>query len=140
MPETHWEHFDHGADIGVRGFGDHKAEAFAEAAKALTAVITDLDQVEPTTAVSISSEAPDDELLLAQWLNDLVYEMNTRRMLFSRFELRIVDQHLDATAWGEAWDPARHDLAVEVKGATYTALQVSQRDDGTWLAQCVVDV
>jgi SHS2 domain-containing protein len=36
-------------------------------------------------------------------------------------------------------DPVRHEPAVEVKGATYTALRV-QQTDGHWLAQCVVDV
>jgi len=37
-------------------------------------------------------------------------------------------------------DIARHRPAVEVKGATYTALRVAQEADGAWVAQCVVDV
>src|SRR5574342_89263 len=69
-----WEHFSHGADIGVRGFGETKAEAFEQAALALTAVLTDPEQVEPREAVAIACEAPDDELLFADWLNCLVYE------------------------------------------------------------------
>jgi len=47
---------------------------------------------------------------------------------------------LRATAWGEPIDAARHHVAVEVKGATYTELAVKHRDDGQWVAQCVVDV
>ena len=50
-----------------------------------TAVITDLESVAPTQSVPIVCEAPDDELLLVDWLNALVYEMATRKMLFSRF-------------------------------------------------------
>jgi SHS2 domain-containing protein len=47
---------------------------------------------------------------------------------------------LTGAAYGEPVDRARHQPAVEVKGATHTALGVERRDDGAWIAQCVVDV
>ena len=135
-----WEHFAHGADIGVRGSGRTLDEAFAEAALALTAVVADPARVLPRIAVDIRCEAPDVELLLADWLNALIYAMATRAMLFGRFEVRTSDCSLTAKAWGEPLDRARHQPAVEVKGATYTALSVARRHDGVWVAQCVVDV
>ena len=52
--------------------------------------------------VDISCDAPDDELLLADWLNALIYEMATRKVLFSRFEVQISGHHLQATAWGKS--------------------------------------
>jgi SHS2 domain-containing protein len=136
---AHWEHFPHGADVGVRGFGATKAQAFEQAALAMTAVITDPGGVEPREALAVECEAPDDELLFADWLNRLIYEMATRRMLFSRFAVRIDGTRLDAQAWGEATDVKRHHPAVEIKGATYTALRVAA-EDGGWVAQTVVDV
>lgn len=135
-----WEHFPHQADMGVRGIGSTKQAAFEGAGLALTAVITDLRAVAPTQAVSIACEAPDDELLLVDWLNALVYEMATRKMLFSRFNVRLNDHSLYATAWGEPVEVARHQPAVEVKGATYTELSVKQDEQGRWIAQCIVDV
>ena len=90
-------------------------------------------------AVPIQCEAPDRELLLVDWLNALIFEMATRRVLFARFEVR-VDGRLVATAWGERVDTVRHHPAVEPKGATMTALRVARELDGTWLAQTVVDV
>jgi tRNA nucleotidyltransferase (CCA-adding enzyme) len=135
-----WEHFPHQADIGVRGIGSTKEAAFECAAQALTAVVTDLESVAPTQAVSIVCEAPDDELLLVDWLNALVYEMATRKMLFSRFAVRFNDHSLHARAWGEPVEVARHQPAVEVKGATYTELSVKRDKQGRWMAQCVVDV
>ncbi|OHC72647.1 MAG: archease [Rhodoferax sp. RIFCSPLOWO2_12_FULL_60_11] len=134
-----WEHFEHGADIGVRGIGATKAGAFEQAALALTAVVTDPQQVAAVEAVHITCEAPDDELLLAGWLNALVYEMAVRRMLFGRFHVDLNGTHLDAQAMGEPTSVQRHQPAVEVKGATYTALRVAPIDGG-WLAQTVVDV
>lgn len=136
----HWEHFAHGADIGVRGVGRTPAQAFEQAAAALTAVITDPATVAAHTPVDVACEAPDMELLLADWLNALVYEMQVRKMLFGRFDVSIDGTRLAARAWGEPVDVTRHRPAVEVKGATYTELAVRQLDDGSWLAQCVVDV
>lgn len=134
-----WEHFEHGADVGVRGVGRTCAEAFEQAALALTAVVTPPGQVQARTAVDVTHEAPDVETLLVDWLNALVLEMATRRFVFGRFEVRLDGTTLSARAFGEPLDPARHQPAVEVKGATYTALSVRQAD-GTWTAQCVVDV
>ena len=89
--------------------------------------------------VAIECEAPDDELLFADWLNAVVYEMATRRMLFGRFAVRFDGHRLSGEAWGEPVDAARHHPAVEVKGATYTTLRVA-REAGRWVAQTVVDV
>lgn len=135
-----WEHFEHGADIGVRGFGGTLEQAFANGALALTAVIVDLEKVAARERVRVNCEAPDRELLFVDWLNAVIYEMATRGMLFSRFEVRLTNGGLTGELWGEPVDRARHTPAVEVKGATYTGLAVRQGEDGQWLAQCIVDV
>ncbi|KUJ84178.1 archease [Microbulbifer flavimaris] len=137
---AHWEHFSHEADMGVRGVGDSLAEAFAQVALAMTAIITDPSMVRHTERVDIHCACPDRELLLVDWLNALVYEMACRNMLFSRFQIQIEDGSLSAAAWGEPVERKRHRPIVEVKGATYTALRVNQQKDGSWIAQCVVDV
>lgn len=137
---NHWVHFSHVADIGVRGYGRSLAESFEQTALAMTAVICDPLLVQPQERVRVSCEAADDELLLVQWLNALIYEMSVRGMLFSRFKVEISGLQLMAVAYGEQVDRQRHMPAVEVKGATYTELRVRQREGGGWLAQCVVDV
>jgi len=140
MVQKHWEHFCHQADIGVRGIGVSKEEAFEQAGLALTAVLTDVNSLEPMDLVKVECEAPSDELLFVDWLNAIVCEMATRRILFGRFQVQIHDGRLQGNLWGQAVDVAKHQPAVEVKGATYTELEVKRREDGTWLAQCVVDV
>ena len=137
-----WSHFDHDADIGVRGGGLTPAVAFEQAALALTAVITEAP-VAAAEAVTVTCAAPDAETLFVDWLNALVFEMATRRMLFGRFKVEIRQDgecRLDGQAWGEKVDRLRHRPSVEVKGATFTALSVHQDADGLWRAQCVVDV
>jgi SHS2 domain-containing protein len=135
-----WEHFSHDADIGIRGFGERIESAFAQAALAMTAVICDIGRVNPVTPREIRCAAPDHELLFVEWLNALIYEMAVERMLFSRFDVEINGTVLHASAWGEPIDRLRHQPAVEVKGATYTELKVTQSTDDVWLAQCVIDV
>jgi SHS2 domain-containing protein len=142
--EARWEHFRHGADIGVRGLGPTREQAFEQAALALAAVVAEPARIGAVESVELSCAAPDAELLLVDFLNALVYQMATRRLLFGRVEVRMQQTadtlRLEARAWGEGVDVARHEPAVEVKGATMTALAVGPRPDGGWLAQCVVDV
>lgn len=134
-----WEHFAHEADVGVRGIAATEAGAFEQAALAMTAAVTDPAEVRPRDRIVIECEAPDHELLFAEWLNSLVFEMSARRMLFSRFAVRLDGARLHGEAWGEPVDVARHHPAVEIKGATYTALRVAN-EGGHWVAQTVVDV
>ena len=137
--KSSWSHFPHGADIGVVGSGVTKAEAFRQAALALTAVVSDPGAVRQVAPVPIFCQAQNDEELLIDWLNALIYEMAVRGMLFGDFAVEIDGGELCATAYGEAVDVERHEPAVEIKGATLTALRVAHDPDG-WRAQCVVDV
>jgi len=139
-----WEHFAHGADVGVRGVGATREAAFEQAALALTAVIAAPSAVRDSVPTAIHLRAPDDTLLFVDWINELVYEMATGHRLFGRFDVTIRDEpgscRLDGTAYGEPVDRLRHQPAVEVKGATHTELRVAREPGGGWIAQCVVDV
>ena len=140
MKQSRWDHFGHEADIGLRAVAPTREALFERLGEALTAVITEPDSVRPVEAVRISCEAPDDALLLVDWLNALVFEMATRGMLFGEWHVELRDHKLDARVVGEKVDRTRHRPAVEVKGATYTALSVDRDSDGNWHGECVVDV
>ena len=135
-----WEHFEHDADIGLRATASSREGLFEAMAEALTALVANPEEIRPVEPVSIRCEAPDDALLLIDWLNALIYEMATRKMLFSNWRVSIDDHVLDAVATGEPVERARHKPVVEVKGATYTALSVDRDSAGTWHGQCIVDV
>jgi SHS2 domain-containing protein len=135
-----WTHFPHEADVGLHGYGPTLASAFEQAALALTGAVTDPVNVAAREAVTVHCSAPAADVLLVDWLNALVFEMATGHRLFGRFRVTLTDGDLEATAWGERVDPGRHRPAVEVKGATYTALAVAREDDGLWHARCVIDV
>lgn len=136
---ANYETFDHEADIGVRGFGSSLEEAFSNAAIALYSVMVNIERVEQQEKGIISVSAPDRELLLVEWLNALLSLSDIQRMVFSRFEVNITGTNLTGIAWGEKLDKKRHELGVEVKGATYHLLSV-KNEGGKYTAQCVVDV
>jgi SHS2 domain-containing protein len=136
----HWEHFEHVADIGVRGYGETVEQAFANVAMAMTAVITEPEAVKHAVPVRVHCVAASMDELLYAWLNSLVFEMATRQMLFSAFDIEIEAGQLCAVARGEKVNRARHQPSTEVKGATYTELAVRRECDGSWVAQCVLDV
>ncbi len=137
---AHWETFPHGADIGVRGCGPTREAAFAMAATALTALVTDPRRVRSRRAVELTAEGGDDETLLVAFLDAVIFELSAHDLLLSRYAVSIAGPKLTARALGETVDVARHRPAVEPKGATYTELRVAQTGDGGWVAQCVIDV
>ncbi len=139
------EQFEHGADVGIRGRGGTPEEAFAGAAAALSRLWAwDPASVRPETEAEMACEAPDLERLLVAFLDELIYLFATRRFLFARLDVRIeapdgAPVRLAARGAGERYDAKRHESTVEPKGATLTALRVA-RENGGWVAQCVVDV
>jgi SHS2 domain-containing protein len=135
-----WEHFSHGSDIGVRGFGLSIEEAFEQAALALTAIAADVSEVEAIETVEVRCDATDLEMLLVSWLNAVIYEMAVRTMLFRQFRVVVSMSSLSGVLVGEKVDPERHQVAVEAKGATVTSLKVVRDEKGQWIAQCVIDV
>lgn len=128
------------ADIGVEGHGPTLPSAFEQAALAVTAIVTDPEGVRGIDSVDVHCKAPDIEILLADWLNAMVFEMATRRMVFGSCRVTITDLALHGRITGEPIDMARHQPVAEVKGATLTELSVVREPDGTWRARCVVDV
>jgi len=139
-----YEYLDHEADMGIRGIGDSLAEAFAEAAQAMFSLMADPETVAPRESVAVHCRAPDVETLLVEFLNELLFQRETRDLLFSACQVKELRQeaeawHLAAVAWGEHLDPGHHEIRTEVKAATYSALKVSRQDE-RHVVQCIVDV
>ncbi len=139
MVIVNYETFEHEADIGVRGFGRTIEEAFENAAVALYSIIVNINKIQPSEKKIVTVTAPDLDLLLVEWLNALLSLSDIERIVFSKFSVKIENQSLEGTAWGEPLDRQRHEPHVEVKGATYHMLSVTQKNGG-YSAQCVVDV
>jgi protein archease len=145
LPREMWsEHFEHAADVGVRGLGATPARAFEGAARALFLLLCeDLSRVREQIEEPVACEAATLEELLVAYLNELIFLSDSRGLVFGRFEVRIDPAtrglRLTGRAWGEPFDSERHEFTVQPKGATFTALRVA-REGQRWVAQCVVDV
>jgi SHS2 domain-containing protein len=137
-----YEIFEHTADVGIRIRAATLDELFADAARGLFSVmVANLDAVAPVQqeCVHLTNEANRLDDLLFDWLDDLLYRFDTRRVLFSRFEVQIEGKDLRATIWGEPMDRSRHEMDGEVKAITYHGL-ILQHDTDGWLAEVIVDM
>ena len=135
-----YEFFEHTADLGLRIRAADLDALFTEAARALFAAVLDNpDAVRPLQRLDVRLTGTDREYLLFDWLKELLYRFDAEHLVFGRFEAHVVADGLTGSAWGEGLDPARHELAHEVKAITYHGLWVGQEADG-WLAEVIVDI
>lgn len=136
-----YQTFEHTADVGVRGIGKTFEEALQEAAKAMFSVMLNIKKVKPAKSVKVEVDIKglDKSQILVEWLNRLVAEKDISMMAFSKFKVQIKGNKLIGTAWGEKFDPKKHESEVEVKAATYSQLKVGKKNN-KWVVQCIVDV
>ena len=135
-----YETFEHTADLGLRVRAADLDTLFADAAACLfSAVLEDVGTVRPVQSVTVEVSGTDREFLLFDWLRDLLLKFDEEHLVFGKFAVKVRDDGLSGTAWGEPLDPARHLLAHEVKAITYHELKVVRDDDG-WLAEVIVDI
>ncbi len=135
-----YELFEHTADVGLRARAASLENLFAEAARALFSVIVaNLEAVQPRETIHLAiAAAPPDEML-RDWLAELLYTFEARRLVLAQFDVAIGTDGLKATARGEPIDPQRHQLDMEVKAVTWHGLKVVRDGDG-WLAEVIVDI
>jgi len=116
---------EHTADMGLVAYGKSLAEAFANAAYGLFSLIIEPNKVKEKESRKVTVQAQDMESLLFSWINELIYIFEVERLLFKSFDItEFTGRSLEATCWGEKYDPSRHQLKTGVKSATYHMLKV----------------
>jgi len=128
--EKDFEILNHTADAGIIAYGSNMNEAFANAAKGMFSLITELEDVEETEYRDTVLTAPDRESLLVEWLNELIYLFDVENILFKKFDItQLSNTQLKAKSYGAKVDSSRHKLKTGVKAATYHMLRID-RDKG----------
>lgn len=134
------ELFEHTADLGLRVHAPDLNTLFAEAAACLVAAILDNpESIQATTSHTVTIPGSDREMLLFDWLRELLYRFETDHQLVARADVTVQETGLQATLWGEEFDTTRHIPAHEVKAITYHELKVEPHLTG-WLAEVIVDI
>lgn len=136
------EVFDHTADLGLRIEAGDLSDLFRTAAEGLFDVITaDRSTIRPRDEEPVELSADSTEQLLADWLNELIFRVETRYALYARFDVQVAadGRSLRGSIAGEPMDPGRHVLDHEVKAATHHALLLERTGEG-WRAEVIVDI
>jgi SHS2 domain-containing protein len=124
-----FEILNHTADVGIIAYGSNLNEAFANAAKGMFSLITELDDVEESEYRDTELTASDQESLLVEWLNELIYLFDVENILFKRFDItQLSNTHLKARSYGHKVDSSRHKLKMGVKAVTYHMLKIEKNN------------
>ncbi|MBN2288821.1 MAG: archease [Candidatus Glassbacteria bacterium] len=133
--------FEHTADVGLYAYGSGLEELFANAAAGLMSLVVGTSEIAAVEETPISLEAGSAEELLRAWLAELLYFYNAEGKLFAGAEFTtLTDTRLEAVVQGETLDPARHEVACEVKAVTWHGLRVERGKKGRLRAALVLDV
>lgn len=136
-----YEVFEHTADLGLRVRAPDLPNLLAEAGKGLAEVIGGpAAEREPLEKISLRIDGSDPAYLLFDWLNELLYIFESKRLLPTRFDVRIGESGAEADALAVRIDPANEPLGHEVKAITYHQLRAEQRPDGQWEASVILDI
>jgi len=134
---------DHTGDVAVRVRAASLGALFAEAASALTATLVEGGDVRPVARCDVSLEAGSPDLLLVDWLSELVYRFDVERFLVARADARVTRTggawRLESAVFGEPLDETRHHVRVPVKGVTYHQLAIAEVD-GAFETTVVFDI
>lgn len=127
---------EHSGDAYIEAWGRTLEEAFESAALALFDVMADTASIRPIAEDRFEVEGWDLEELLYGWLEALLVKFDADRMLYSKFEVRIIPSgqeggyRLHGRAFGEEFDPARHGPKMEVKAVTYHGMEIIRLPKG----------
>jgi len=138
-PRGSFEFIDHTADAGIRVEAPTLEDLFETAGLAFTELVTSADSLDCRMERHFRLEEDDIETLLVSWLQELLYLLDTEDLVFGRFQVKLQDCSLEATAWGEPFDPNIHTMKTEIKAVTYHQLQVAKTNQG-WQAQVIFDI
>lgn len=132
--------FDHTADMGIEIFGETQKALFIHAAFAVFDLMADLHSVKPKESLKISVEGADREDLLINYLREVLYLFNGKKLLLKNFSIdEMDDRHLTGNVQGEFFDPGRHTLKREIKAVTYHRAEVRKTEHG-WQGKVIFDV
>jgi SHS2 domain-containing protein len=133
------------ADVAFEATGKTLEEMFASAADAMmTTQVKDIKKVGQTVEKDFTIDAPDEERLLHNFLQELIFYKDAERLLFSGYELKITKAKgagfaLKVKAKGEPLDMKKHELLVDVKAVSWHKFKVEKTARG-WKAVVIIDV
>jgi len=137
---------EHTADVLVIVRGRDLKELFEIAAKAVYEIITDTVKVEPRTKVVIDVDGLDLYNLLYRYIESLLYYTDAEGLVFSKFKVHELIQEsedlwkLHSGAWGEVFDPQKHEHRTIVKAMTYSQMRIEKDEEGCYSATFVPDI
>ena len=132
------------ADAAFEAWGDSLGELFISAADAvLNVMMENPEAVAETESRTLRCEGDSPEMLLFNMIGELIFYKDAEQ-LFLKLKKPVIEKRHDtyvmiADAVGEAIDPEKHELNVDIKAVTFHRFALEQTARG-WKATVVLDV
>jgi len=133
-----YEILEHTADLRFRVTGRSLADAFAEAALAVSETMA--PGCTPGDVVrTVELSADDHEELLADFLSELLYLADAESIAFCSFSVEIEGNRLRALCRGEEFRREKHGAGEEIKGISYSGLSIYKEGE-SYILEFIADV
>jgi len=137
-----FEFLEHVADLRFMAYGKSLNDCFQNSAKAMFSAISDLKSIDEKDMKRIALKAEDLEVLLHDFLSELLFLFETRGLLFKKFHVSIdrnKGYRLKAELYGEKFNPKKHEIKTEIKAVTYHEMLIERRNK-EWVAEVLCDI
>lgn len=135
-----YEYFEHTADVGIHVEAADWPSLLADAGRGLFGlIVSDVSAIRPLQSLHLHVPGNEPEYLLFDWLTELLYLFESRRLLLCEFDVRMTADGVESEVRGEPFEPSRHLPSHEVKAVTYHELRATQTAQG-WEADVIVDI
>jgi SHS2 domain-containing protein len=125
-----YEILEHTADVRIRVYGSSLGELFENAARAMIALITDVDKINPLHQIEIKVNGETVDELLVRWLQEILYIHEVKKLVFKNFKLNKIDEtHVKGKAFGEKINLEKHELYSDIKAVPYHNLKIETIND-----------
>ena len=129
---------EHTADAKFQAFGKNQEETFANAALALTKIMTD-SKVKAKITKKIKVSGNDNKALLYNFLEELLFLLDTKNFLLSKIkEIKIKNNTLTAVLIGDN-NLKSYEIKNHIKAITYNEMFIKKKNN-KFVLQVVLDI
>ena len=134
-----YKFIDHTADVMFEAYGSDLNELFENSGLALQELQVELKNVKSKIIKEIKLENKSVEMLLFDFLQELIFLKDTEQLIFSKIKVKIKDDKLNGVCSGEKIDINKHECKVDAKAITLHKYEVKKIKD-KWIARVIVDI
>lgn len=122
-----FEMIEHPSDTGIKAFGKDYKEVFENTAFGMFSIMAEIAGISSDESFTVKVTGDDYEDLMVNWLNELIYLVDSKHFLFKEFNIsKLSDKGLEAVIKGEHIKKDFHLMHRQIKAATFNSIELTK--------------